>query len=97
MEEGVKVMKIMGRIGVITGINSEGNYKSIHIDGTGIEGVILNIDENTVIRNSNGQPLRLEDLSVGMTIQIKHSMAMTMSLPPQTYAYEIIVLNGINK
>lgn len=86
--------KTMTRNGVITGINNESDYKSIHIDGAGTEGVILNIDEKTIIRNAAGEKIELKDLSLGMDIKAVHSLAMTMSLPGQTYAYEITVQSG---
>lgn len=84
-------VKTLTRNGVITGINNEEDYKSIHIDGAGTEGLIFNIDEKTVIRNTDGEKIELKDLSLGMDIQAVHSLAMTMSLPGQTYAYEITV------
>lgn len=87
----VEEAETLTRNGVITGINNEVDYKSIHIDGAGTEGVIFNIDENTVIRNADGEKIELQDLSLGMDIQAVHSLAMTMSLPGQTYAYEISV------
>lgn len=80
--------------GVITGINNDEKYKSIQINGAGVEGTILNIDEETIIRNSAGEKVELSALALGMKIEVKHSLAMTMSLPGQTYAYEITALEA---
>lgn len=82
--------------GVITSINNDEKYKSIQINGAGVEGTILNIDEATVIRNSAGEKVDLSALALGMKIEAKHSLAMTMSLPGQTYAYEITALEAAN-
>lgn len=83
--------------GVITSINNGEKYKSIQINGAGIEGTILNIDEKTIIRNGAGEQVGLETLALGMKIEVKHSLAMTMSLPGQTYAYEISVLEAADQ
>lgn len=83
------------RQGVITAIRSDAKHSSIQIDGVGIDGTILNIDENTIIRNADCEAVKLEDLSLGLSIEAAHSLAMTMSLPGQTYAYEITVLDAI--
>lgn len=82
---------MVARNGVITSIRKIGKYKSIQIDGIGVNGVVLNVDENTVIRNQAGEVIGLDDLAVGMVIHVQHSLAMTMSLPPQTYAYSITI------
>ena len=82
---------MVARNGVITSIRKIGKYKSIQIDGIGVNGVVLNVDENTIIRNQQGDEMGLDDLAIGMVIHVQHSLAMTMSLPPQTYAYSITV------
>ncbi|GAA0845655.1 hypothetical protein GCM10008915_50390 [Bifidobacterium pullorum subsp. gallinarum] len=77
--------------GKITEVIHNENRKAVHINGTGTEGIILNVDESTIIRDAEGKKIQLKDLAKGMEIEAVHSMAMTMSLPPQTYAYEISV------
>ena len=77
--------------GTITGIHNEEKRQAVHINGAGTEGIILNVDENTLITNAAGDNIGLKDLSLGLDIEVVHSLAMTMSLPGQTYAHEIKV------
>lgn len=79
--------------GVISQINDKGDYQSIRINGLGVEGTVLNVGSSTKYISADGKELSLKDLKLGMTIKVKHSMAMTMSLPPQTAAFEITVLD----
>lgn len=52
------------------------------------------VDENTHIHHEKNKMLyRIDSLEEGMDIKVHNSDAMTLSLPPQTYAYEVIVLN----
>lgn len=77
--------------GKITEIMNNEDRQAVHMNGTGTEGIVLNVDENTIIRDAEGKKIELKELAKGMEIEAVHSMAMTMSLPPQTYAYEISV------
>lgn len=77
--------------GKITGIINNEDRQAVHINGTGTEGIVLNVDESTIIRDAEGKKIEFKDLAKGMEIEAVHSLAMTMSLPPQTYAYEISV------
>lgn len=86
--EEVKTVKASG---IITAVHNSADRKAVHINGAGPEGIILNVDENTVIQNAAGDKIELKDLSLGLDIDVVHSLAMTMSLPGQTYASEIKV------
>lgn len=87
-EEDVKKETASGTISEI--INNE-DRKAVHINGTGTEGIVLNVDESTIIRDAEGTKIELKDLAEGMKIEAVHSLAMTASLPPQTHAFEISV------
>lgn len=88
---GAEDVKTVTANGTITGIHNEEKRQAVHINGAGTEGIILNVDENTVITNAAGDKIELKDLSLGLDIEVVHSLAMTMSLPGQTYAHEIKV------
>lgn len=90
----VEDVKMHTQQGVITAMNKDEKYPSIQINGTGIDGIILNLDEKTIITNSDGEQVSLNELTLGINIEAKHSLAMTMSLPGQTYAYEITALEA---
>lgn len=54
---------------------------------------IFNIDENTIIRGKAGEKnCTIADIKVGDIVEFVHGEAMTRSVPPQSYAYEIILL-----
>lgn len=54
--------------------------------------VIAHLTDETVIKNENGESADISDLEVGLNIQIRYANHMTMSIPPQTNAVEIIIL-----
>lgn len=54
--------------------------------------VRLNVGNNTIITDEKGISLTLYDLKEGMRIDADFSSAMTRSIPPQSSAYRIVVL-----
>ncbi len=52
----------------------------------------LNVGDNTIIMNESGDLLDMYDLEEGMRIAADFSAAMTRSIPPQSNAYRIVVL-----
>lgn len=52
----------------------------------------LNVGNTTIIIDEEGKSLNLNDLQDGMRIDADFSSAMTSSIPPQTKAYRIVVL-----
>ena len=54
--------------------------------------VRLNVGNNTIIIDEKGISLNLYDLNKGMRIDADFSSAMTRSIPPQSQAYRIVVL-----
>lgn len=54
----------------------------------------LNINSETIIKDTESvHTYTLEELKEGMTLSVEHSSAMTRSLPPQTVAYTITLLD----
>ncbi|MBQ7876390.1 MAG: hypothetical protein IJ316_03790 [Clostridia bacterium] len=50
------------------------------------------VDENTLIRSEKNKMLyMLSDVIVGLEVTVFYADAMTMSLPPQVYAYEVVL------
>ncbi|WP_068777856.1 copper amine oxidase N-terminal domain-containing protein [Paenibacillus sp. FJAT-26967] len=78
--------------GVVTSIQDEGEYKSVQIQGSGRDGIVLNVAKETVFEATDGKALTLADLTIGAVVKAEHSLAMTMSLPPQTGAYKITLV-----
>lgn len=77
-----------------TNLSENGLAESILVS-TGEESEIqLNLSaEETVVIDADGMPVSLAGLEVGTEIYAAHSMAQTMSIPPQSAAFAIVVLN----
>ncbi|GAA0136367.1 hypothetical protein YSY43_32080 [Paenibacillus sp. YSY-4.3] len=80
--------------GVITAIHNDDKYASVHIQGVWPDGLVLKVSEDTVYQRPDGTKLEWSDLRIGMTVEAEHSLAMTLSLPPQTGAYVLTVLDA---
>ncbi|MFC6334058.1 hypothetical protein ACFP56_15630 [Paenibacillus septentrionalis] len=79
-------------VGVVYSTQRIGNQRSIQLDGADKFGLIVHCDEHTELYGMHGEEITFDKLEVGMTVQIKHREAMTMSIPPHTYAYQVNVL-----
>lgn len=60
--------------------------------GDRMNGMILNINENTKIVTKDNKELRLENLKEGMNVEVFHDLAVTRSLPPISNARKIVVI-----
>lgn len=61
-------------------------------DRSSLQEVRLNVGNNTIIIEEDGTSLNLNNLNEGMRIDADFSAMMTRSIPPQTNAYRIVVL-----
>jgi hypothetical protein len=59
--------------------------------------VILSVDRETVIRDAFGNPMSLRDLRQGMVVDAEFSAIMTRSMPPQSRAFRITVIDSIEE
>ncbi len=63
------------------------------LDDTPAHYLVLTIDSETTIQDSEAvHTYTLKDLKEGMTLSVEHSPTMTRSIPPQTLAYEITLI-----
>lgn len=84
--EEIRIDRNTGYVTISYGIMGEFNI--IHM-----ELVTLVVNRNTIIQDRAGRNLRLSDLREGMTVDAEFSSAMTFSIPPQSRAYRIVVVN----
>lgn len=56
----------------------------------------FNIDKSTKLTGLSNSPITLSSLRVGNSVNVYHSLAMTKSIPPQSYAFEIQVDTSIH-
>lgn len=61
------------------------------IDQAEISEVKLNLDENTIFVDGLGYKSSLEAIESGASLKVIASEAMTMSIPPQTYGYVVMM------
>lgn len=57
-----------------------------------VQTVTLIVGRDTVIRDQFGQPMSIRDLREGMTVNAEFSAVMTRSIPPQSRAFAITVI-----
>lgn len=98
--EGVSITakeerKSVQATGVVTAVRDFEGRRSLHIKGYGMDGIVLNIGDETKILDADGNKLDFSVLSIGMEVEVEHSLAMTMSLPPQTAAFQIKVISSL--
>ncbi|MFC4099920.1 copper amine oxidase N-terminal domain-containing protein [Paenibacillus xanthanilyticus] len=91
VEVSLAEKKTMVTDGFVTGVNVKDGAGSVRINGTGTEGLVLNVGKDTVVKTEDGLTLEWTDVQLGYEVEAVHSLAQTMSLPPQTPLYELIV------
>lgn len=52
----------------------------------------FNVSDSTIIRDRRGRKIRLMELRPGDFVRVEHATFQTMSIPPQTTAFEVQVL-----
>lgn len=83
-----EAMQFAKAFGIVQEVNAQENYIMVQ---TAEDTIRFNVDGSTwLMDGQNGIPVALADLE-GKEVAVSHSMAMTMSLPAQSYAYAVIV------
>lgn len=85
LKEVVPNTESTGYVLIVFGVNDENNmiYE---------QEIRLNVGNNTIIMDESEDLLDMYDLEPGMRIAADFSSAMTRSIPPQSNAYRIVVL-----
>jgi hypothetical protein len=52
----------------------------------------FNLSDDAQILNPMGRPMNFENLVPGLRVRVRHANFMTMSIPPQTTAFEVRVI-----
>lgn len=79
-------------IGRIIAVNfGENNFTTIS-DNNLSSTIQFNVSENTRFFDMFGRPINFYDLLPGFRVSVRHASFMTSSIPPQTTAYEVIIL-----
>lgn len=94
----VKIELLKGvavKSGTITDVISNDKTHQILI-GDMMNGIKLNITDDTKIVTQNNEILKFEDLQNGMQVEAYHSLIVTRSIPPISTAYKIVVTNAFD-
>lgn len=87
-----QAMQFAKAFGTVQEVNEQDMYILVKTEQDEIQ---FNIDENTwLMDGQNGIPMALAELE-GKEVVVSHSMAMTMSLPAQSYAYAVITKGDV--
>lgn len=89
--EKVVVQDTICKMGEVTKISTTKNGHSINVS-VSKDAIIYHISKNIEIVDAFGKKLSIEDIKEGTKIKALSGLAMTMSLPPQTTAKKIIVV-----
>ncbi|MDE6220792.1 MAG: hypothetical protein K2G51_10280, partial [Lachnospiraceae bacterium] len=62
---------------------SDGNLSTV---------IRFNVADDAQILNGMGRPMHFDNLVPGLRVRVRHAAFMTMSIPPQTTAFEVRVV-----
>ena len=93
------VIQVVGRprndnvtVGRIVDVNRQGRSFTTISDGNPNSIMRFNVTNDTQILNGMGRPMNFSNLVPGLRVRVRHAAFMTMSIPPQTTAFEVRVI-----
>ncbi|MCM1989983.1 hypothetical protein [Oceanirhabdus seepicola] len=90
--EKIIIKKALGIKGEIINMNCKATFIEVEKSDNHYDNIILKINDDTEIVDLEGKKLSKVDLCKGTKVIGIHSLSATRSIPPQTVAYKIIVL-----
>ena len=84
--EEIRIDRNVGYVTISYGVKGD-----FHMDRK--ERVTLIVSDYTIIQDRSRRNMRLSELRKGMVVDAEFSSAMTFSIPPQSRAFRIIVVN----
>lgn len=79
-------------VGRIVDVDRRGRSFATISDGNPSSMIRFNVADDAQILNAMGRPMHFANLVPGLRVRVRHADFMTMSLPPQTTAYEVRVI-----
>ena len=83
---------LMVKQGIIVAVNEEDRNIMLICEDEYSSRICFFASDEVKVLNNEGMPMNFSDLHEQMRVSVIHADFMTMSLPPQTTAYEIRVL-----
>ncbi len=79
-------------VGRIVDVDRRGRSFTTVSDGNLSSVMRFNLSDDAQILNPMGRPMNFENLVPGLRVRVRHANFMTMSIPPQTTAFEVRVI-----
>ncbi|MDE5825933.1 MAG: hypothetical protein K2N44_11350 [Lachnospiraceae bacterium] len=93
------VIQVVGRprndnvtVGRIVDVNRQNRSFATISDGNPSSVMRFNLADDAQILNGMGRPMNFSNLVPGLRVRVRHAAFMTMSIPPQTTAFEVRVI-----
>lgn len=93
------VIQVVGRprdehvtVGRIVDVDRRGRSFTTISDGNLSTVIRFNLADDAQILNGMGRPMNFANLVPGLPVRVRHANFMTMSIPPQTTAFEVRVV-----
>lgn len=93
------VIQVVGRprndnvtVGRIVDVDRRNRSFTTISDGNVSSVMRFNVADNTQILNAMGRPMNFANLVPGLRVRVSHAAFTTMSIPPQTTAFEVRVI-----
>lgn len=93
------VIQVVGRprsdnvaVGRIVDVNRQNRSFTTISDGNISSAIRFNMAEDAQILNGMGRPMHFANLVPGLRVRVRHAAFMTMSIPPQTTAFEVRII-----
>lgn len=93
------VIQVIGRpledqvtVGRIVDIDRQNRSFTTISDGNISSVIRFHLADDAKIFNSFGRPMQFASLVPGLRVRVRHAAFMTMSIPPQTTAFEVRVI-----
>jgi hypothetical protein len=93
------VIQVVGRplsdnetVGRIVNVDRRNRSFTTVSDGNIASTVRFNLADDAQIFNGIGRPMDFSNLVPGLRVRVRHAAFMTMSIPPQTTAFEVRVI-----
>lgn len=93
------VIQIIGRafqeevtVGRIVDVDRQNRSFTTISDGNLSSVIRFNVADDAQILNNFGRPMNFANLVPGLRVRVRHAAFMTMSIPPQTTAFEVRVI-----
>lgn len=93
------VIQVVGRpnsdnvtVGRIVDVNRQNRSFATISDGNVSSIIQFHMADDAQVLNGMGRPMRFANLVPGLRVRVRHAAFMTMSIPPQTTAFEVRII-----